>query len=333
MLSEWQPDGLHNQDMLSATLLRGFIDAFGSTNVVELWCHGQYRGDKKFLCEWPVFLASTAYYGRPESANADGPYDAYVVNIRFLTNAVSSGLCSEHEHKAILSSVDPARTILFDGSDDPSSRDDYTDFFGGQSPRMLVRRPSSIAGGFLLSMDCHISVPIEHIWRMKSLYAGPAPWKPTIFAGWNDNNVFRRELMAAIAASNLPNKELWWGSASKFPINGTTGPKGPPLYYHTMSNAKISISCRGGNRDCLRTSEILACGSLLVTDDPGWESLVDGENCLMFSTPEECIAKCWWALDNPEKAAEIAAAGHRLYLEQESPSHQAVRILRKAGLA
>ena len=70
----------------------------------------------------------------------------------------------------------------------------------------------------------------------------------------------------------------------------------------------------------IRMFEATGAGSLLVTDHKHniQELFEPGEEILTYNNKEECIEQLRWALDNPEKAAEIAARGKKRTLKDHS---------------
>lgn len=70
----------------------------------------------------------------------------------------------------------------------------------------------------------------------------------------------------------------------------------------------------------IRMFEATGAGSLLVTDHKQniSELFEPGEEILTYRDREECMEKLRWALDNPEKAAEIAARGKERTLKDHS---------------
>jgi hypothetical protein len=70
----------------------------------------------------------------------------------------------------------------------------------------------------------------------------------------------------------------------------------------------------------VRMYEVTGAGSLLVSDHKRNipELFEPGEEILTYRSKEECIEKLRWALDNPEKAAEIAARGQKRTLNDHS---------------
>lgn len=342
-LGDWKRDDASAQDMLDASLRWGLARAFGSVNVCDVFRHTQFRGADWAMRDWPVFLGSTIWYGQPDgtpgwiagelenrawlSGFVSG-FDAAFVSVQFMSG-------KNHLAGACLSGIRDSRipSVVFDGSDCPTSRDDWREFLG-DCVRLICRRPCDVLGGFVPSMIVHISVPLEHIWRMQAMADVYPCRKIFLHASMSDNHPFRRELMARLASSNIPDRVLRWGSATGHAIEGTEGPIAPPYYLKEIESATVCVAARGGNQDTLRQTEILALGSLLLTDDRGVaiETLKDSENCLMYESTQDCLDKLWWVRDHPEDAKRIAANGKRLYLEYESPSQQAVRIMRKANL-
>lgn len=320
-------DGPGLQDMFSQTLLYGLARSLGTMNVDDWFRHWQYRGAPYALQDWPVFLGSLSYYGKPENQRIPiDKFDVQVINVRFLSEEVIiHQLCSRHEHRQILDQLDTQKLILTNSTDDPA----------GVSPTRPYKlwverpgRPQSLPESFV----AHISVPMEWVWFQMAKARDYDHSRIRLYAAMGDNGPVRRELMEQLAASNIPDKRLRWGSATGYAISGTLGTIAPPSYLRETQAADMCVSVRGCNQDCLRTSEILALGSLLISDDPGWSNLEPGTHYLRFSTPEECLKQIWWAIDNPDGVDKIALAGHMHYLQYHTPEKQAVRILRAAGI-
>jgi spore maturation protein CgeB len=70
----------------------------------------------------------------------------------------------------------------------------------------------------------------------------------------------------------------------------------------------------------VRMFEVTGAGSLLMSDHKRniHELFEPGEEILTYGNMEECVEKLRWALDNPVKAAEIAARGQKRTLKDHS---------------
>lgn len=83
-------------------------------------------------------------------------------------------------------------------------------------------------------------------------------------------------------------------------------------YAAIYQNAKISLVASANHDVAQRVWETAAMGSLVLMDecpDCAALGLVDGENCLIYHSFEEAVSQYDWAMEHPDEAAEIAAAG------------------------
>ena len=335
------------QDMLFDGMFAGLVNAFGSTNVRHFPDgHPQFLGHEDYLQEWPFWLGAGCLRGKPLATFPLDEADAILVNVRWILNAVEDGIDLD-VYNDLSDCIDPNKVILIDSSDTPSYQRLLTckAILGGHIP-LFAHRPGIVNDSPLTHGDVqwalgrrlatvHISVPYQHVMRMMAKWL-PDPYEVVldrnVTCALNDNGVYRRAIVEAIS-DQFTQSRIMWGSASKYFIDGTMPLLSPPAYYHQIQNSRVVVAARGAGVDCLRETEICCLGSLLVTQDPGWGyGLFTGVHCLMYETPETCVAQCHWAIDNPGKAREIAREGQRLYFEQASPERQVYRLLEKAGL-
>lgn len=84
-------------------------------------------------------------------------------------------------------------------------------------------------------------------------------------------------------------------------------------YRHIYNQSKIAFSWSSRDDLCARNWEALAMGNLLVSNrvTDMQTFFVENLHYLGFDTVEEAISKIEWALNNPDKATEIADAGNR----------------------
>lgn len=335
------------QDMLLDSMFAGCVNAFGSTNVRHFPDdHPQFLGRDDFMTDWPFWLGAGCLRGKPRATFPLDKADVYLVNVRWILNAVEDGLFTEDAQRELIKQVDPAKTILIDSSDSPSWLRIVTAtqmLDGSTTPGTFpacAHRPGIVNDTAVgdeealevavrvirRSRTVHISVPLQHIHRaMAKSNHGYA-----VFAALNDNGSYRRAIMHALDAETMG---LHWGSGSGYEIPGTRPPIEQSKYYSTIRWSLACVAARGAGIDCLRETEILALGSLLITQDPGWGyGLKSGENCLIYETPDQCVEHCRWSIEHPRTAREIAREGQRLYMEHASPEQQVVRLIRKAGL-
>jgi hypothetical protein len=75
----------------------------------------------------------------------------------------------------------------------------------------------------------------------------------------------------------------------------------------------------------VRMFEVTAAGALLVTDHKKniGELFEPDSEILTYSSPAECIEKLRWAIDHPEEARRIAAAGQQRSLKDHSVEKRA----------
>lgn len=82
----------------------------------------------------------------------------------------------------------------------------------------------------------------------------------------------------------------------------------------------------------MRVSEVLSAGACLLTDRLGPSSglrlvLEEGRHVAAYGSADEMVAQARALLGDPVRAATIAAAGHRRFLEAFAPERQAARLL------
>lgn len=337
--------GQQQQDMLLDALASGLVDSFGSTNVRFFPpTKPQFLGAPAYATTWPFWLGFGCLQGKPLATFPLDKADAYLINVRWPLESVRDGLQTEAEQREMLKQIDPAKTVLIDSSDSPSfGRMHDASLCLNTEPIYYCHRPNpekgTWKGSAINRMQVHIGVPLQHIARMLANRDTYPCNEISVHCALSDNSQLRRDVMDALMGSDLPNTRLRWGSGSGHEIKGSSDPVAPPYYYAELSKSRVAVSCRGGSVDCLRQSEILACGALLVTDgDSGWigddgkPSLKHGGNCLMYDAPQTCINECRWAIEHQQEAAEIARAGQRLYFDSESPAHVAEKMIRKSRL-
>lgn len=330
--------------MLTSTLLSGLVGAFGSVNVVEPFGYQQWRGTAGWAMQtWPIFLAATTYMGKPEptKATTQPNFDAYVVNARFITEAVKTGLCTEDIHNHYLHEIDPSKTVIYDGSDSPSWKSHAeSELLLRSQFRLFAHRPgigkaqwTDSRGNVGMSQLVHISVPLHHIWRMMAKADVYPCAKIRIYCAHNDNHALRRQCTEALVASNIPDRIVRFGSGSGYKIDGALPSISPPYFYRELSMADLAVAIAGGNADTLRHWEILALGRAMICTPFGFDDdFRDGEHCYYFNTPDEMLKKIWHCIDNADEAKAVAKRGHEKFLIAHTPEQQAWNILKKAGL-
>lgn len=83
-------------------------------------------------------------------------------------------------------------------------------------------------------------------------------------------------------------------------------------YAAVYQDARISLVRSAAQDVAQRVWETAAMGCLVVMDwcpDAAALGLVDGENCLIYTAPQEAVDRVRWALAHPDEAEAIAAAG------------------------
>ena len=87
-------------------------------------------------------------------------------------------------------------------------------------------------------------------------------------------------------------------------------------YIEAINKSKIFINSNGTHKSVLmKYLEAMACGALLVTDEPTDSKLlgfVDGENIVFYKTISEAVEKIRHYLDYPNELKRIATKGYNL---------------------
>ncbi|MEM1249041.1 MAG: nodulation protein NodZ [Acidobacteriota bacterium] len=94
----------------------------------------------------------------------------------------------------------------------------------------------------------------------------------------------------------------------------------------------IAFNCSLNGDLNLRVFEVLAAGGFLLTDQLAVESglghaFAVGEDLVTYSDAADLLAKVEYFLDRPGEAAEIAAQGHRTFLEHHDPAQKVDALL------
>lgn len=328
------------QDLLLDGLIYGLARTFGSANVTDVFHKPQYKlADPEFHGEWPFNVGSTSWYAKPEyvhrieslvGTDAIDEADAIVLNIRFLQHAVREGVCDQELFRSLCNRIDPQKTIMIDSSDSPidwRGNPFVEDAINGP-PALFCCRPGAECNHRLL-----ISVPIEHIWRVRSTFPR-VNRNSRVVAILNDNGPTRRAIMERLVQhrSKRDGMLLCWGSGSGYTIEGTEGPIPPASYYEAIARADVCVAARGAGIDTLRQSEAMAIGACLITDDFGCDAARHDEHVLYYDTPDQAVEQVERALSNDYNRLRIAMNGKRFYLDKLCPEQQALGMVRKAGL-
>ena len=85
-------------------------------------------------------------------------------------------------------------------------------------------------------------------------------------------------------------------------------------YAGIYQDARISLVSSTNGDMAMRLWETAAMGCLLLTDwcpDMDGAGLEDGENCLVYTSPQDAAGKVRWVLEHPDEAEQIALAGQQ----------------------
>jgi hypothetical protein len=149
----------------------------------------------------------------------------------------------------------------------------------------------------------------------------------------NMHTAFRQSVYECLKSKNLNNAYI--GTAvdlnpSKHKIKGM--PIENYTYRDILYRSKISVNVIGGGYDCARYWEILAAGSLLLTQK--LDILIpnpfeDGKNCCTFQSLEELTDKLDFLLSSPSRITEIQEAGFSHLIKHHTTKARAEYFLKK----
>lgn len=143
----------------------------------------------------------------------------------------------------------------------------------------------------------------------------PCGYDPRWFTPGKDWNA--REFDAAMVGVQYgPRNELLYALLSHFV--GIRIAYGVGALYEDFAaayqNARVSLVRSAAGDVAQRVWETAVMGCLVLKDanaDDEALGLVDGKNCLTYTTPDEAVEKMRWALFEPDAAQKIARAGQR----------------------
>jgi len=109
-------------------------------------------------------------------------------------------------------------------------------------------------------------------------------------------------------------------------------------YFETLNNAKVILSPMGAGPDCARHWEAFASGGIpLIERMPTQmcEPLVDNTDCLLFSNPNELLAKARFVLEKQDTGmliSELAFQRGRLSHTTRARAQYMIDVMRREGL-
>ena len=169
-------------------------------------------------------------------------------------------------------------------------------FTGGYS-RHHIRRSAMLEAMAALSGGADVRLHLD-ISRMTRLAESPLGVLPTL-RGLRRSDAVR--------------------SASREPVFGRD-------LYRALGDARIvingAVDMIGKGRGNMRCWEALGCGALMLSDEGDYPAHFTGETLACYAQESDAPALARALLDDPERAAGIAASGHAMIAEKYSKQRQ-----------
>jgi hypothetical protein len=145
---------------------------------------------------------------------------------------------------------------------------------------------------------------------------GDAPPSDVVFAGGGDGD--RIPYAKALINAGLT-LALYGGQWNRFPAARPywRGYGSASTIRKALKSSKVALCLvRRANRDgnCMRTFEVPAIGSCMLTEDTEDHRTLfgpEGESVLYFNTIPEMVTKAVWLAGNPSERARLSAEAHR----------------------